>query len=314
MSEHNDISAGSEHASWDDIDYQRARDCMIGVLRGNAWTIRDGKMSNEFDNAFQHAVGILSLTARITGDAQDAVVRDGVIEQIAHRLAECYPENANTNAFCAAIRSMKLEAPSPPQCSAASRDDIRCTLAQLYVLMDTMEALRGDKDVLRISGQRGDAQDVGIAGIKGTLETIENAARILASLTVGEPQTAASEPAAYQMTGDNGEWLDPMPARDGARVRHRYAVGIADGSTKLRALYAAEPQTSGVWQPIETAPKDGTVFLFFAADCGLPGPGECMWSGSRWHAFGGMGGMTCHPTHWQPLPAPPLPRPHGGGK
>lgn len=57
-------SAATEYADWAEEDYQRARDCMIGILRGHAWTIADGNGSKEFDNAFQHAVGILSLTAR----------------------------------------------------------------------------------------------------------------------------------------------------------------------------------------------------------------------------------------------------------
>jgi hypothetical protein len=64
-------SAATEHAAWDDADYQRARDCMIGILRGKAWTISEGSRGvDEFDNAFQHAVGILSLTARIRDAAQ----------------------------------------------------------------------------------------------------------------------------------------------------------------------------------------------------------------------------------------------------
>jgi hypothetical protein len=62
-----------EHGCWSDEDYNRARDCMIGILRGHAWTIRDGRMSDEFDNAFQHAVGLLALTVsrpdRNTGEA-----------------------------------------------------------------------------------------------------------------------------------------------------------------------------------------------------------------------------------------------------
>lgn len=50
--------------SWRDEDYNRARDCMIGLLRGHGWTIVHGRRDQkEFDNAFQHAVGILALTA-----------------------------------------------------------------------------------------------------------------------------------------------------------------------------------------------------------------------------------------------------------
>jgi hypothetical protein len=47
---------------WPEDDYRRARDCMLGILRDDAWTIDIGGEA-WFDNAFQHAVGILSLTA-----------------------------------------------------------------------------------------------------------------------------------------------------------------------------------------------------------------------------------------------------------
>jgi hypothetical protein len=37
--------------------------------------------------------------------------RDVILEQVALMLASSYPDNVSTNAFCAAIRSMK----APPQ-------------------------------------------------------------------------------------------------------------------------------------------------------------------------------------------------------
>lgn len=63
-----------------------------------------------------------------------------------------------------------------------------------------------------------------------------------------------------------------------------------------------------VWQPIETAPRDGAIFLFFNARNGWVNTG--FWSGTRffWHHLGPSGArdpIDPMPTHWMPLPEPP---------
>jgi hypothetical protein len=61
------------------------------------------------------------------------------------------------------------------------------------------------------------------------------------------------------------------------------------------------------WQPIETAPKDGTRFLAPSIDGRTVTIG--LWSdqwGGYWDdlTVGHLNGQW-HPTHWMPLPPPP---------
>lgn len=77
------------------------------------------------------------------------------------------------------------------------------------------------------------------------------------------------------------------------------ALGISDGSMVL------VPRGDG-WQPIETAPKDGTwVMLFYRPSCV---PLVTFWAEysaarSDWAHRKELGNNV--PTHWRPLPWPP---------
>ena len=78
--------------------------------------------------------------------------------------------------------------------------------------------------------------------------------------------------------------------------------------TELLAANAAL-KAENEWQPIETAPKDGTVFLGYKLgqfrECYKVPRDDCdMW------CFGGTSGAddlfpNIKPTHWKPLPKPP---------
>jgi len=67
----------------------------------------------------------------------------------------------------------------------------------------------------------------------------------------------------------------------------------------LRAWELAQPQ----WQPIETAPQDGTKFLLLGMNNEI--------SFCRWHeevgawCYGGLIGPVDHECLWMPLPQPP---------
>ena len=57
------------------------------------------------------------------------------------------------------------------------------------------------------------------------------------------------------------------------------------------------------WQPIETAPKDGTVVLLGRADYY---PKSGYWVEHEFQDWWGWDrDRACPPTHWMPLPEPP---------
>ena len=65
------------------------------------------------------------------------------------------------------------------------------------------------------------------------------------------------------------------------------------------------------WQPIETAPKDGTRIIVCRKSTNkyIPMVGE-----DRWGEFGGAhcwarSNSETEPTHWMPLPQPPETKP-----
>jgi hypothetical protein len=76
------------------------------------------------------------------------------------------------------------------------------------------------------------------------------------------------------------------------------------------------------WQPIETAPRDGTDFIAYNEFTGpyitaaksifpiaAPPDGTIRFPMHYWH--GQKGTWFPEPTHWQPLPSPPItPSPH----
>jgi hypothetical protein len=62
-----------------------------------------------------------------------------------------------------------------------------------------------------------------------------------------------------------------------------------------------------VWNPIETAPKDGTPMLlcWWQDEADVLPVTSGFWSRLSEHWFSETSGHKCNPTHWMPLPAPP---------
>lgn len=65
----------------------------------------------------------------------------------------------------------------------------------------------------------------------------------------------------------------------------------------------------GKWQPIETAPKDGTCILCFTPDylshgfSDASGIDVLWWDAGAWQYNAEP--VAFQPTHWRPLPEPP---------
>ena len=72
----------------------------------------------------------------------------------------------------------------------------------------------------------------------------------------------------------------------------------------LSQLTAREPQG---WQPIETAPKDGTWILAYGIDGSLQRVswGQTRNDGLQWCTVHGWAHFR-YVTHWMPLPSPPI--------
>lgn len=60
-----------------------------------------------------------------------------------------------------------------------------------------------------------------------------------------------------------------------------------------------------MWQPIETAPKDATRVLLVRGDS--PTMHTAFWRDGRWDCGGYF--YFNKPTHWMPLPPPPIASP-----
>ncbi len=101
------------------------------------------------------------------------------------------------------------------------------------------------------------------------------------------------------MSADHGP--DGWPA-----VQMRDISALCAEITRLRAL-SAQPAAVPGWQPIETAPRDGTSIIV-ASDSGNVWC-DVSWrkrprAGARWEHFT-LGALRFNPASWMPLPAAP---------
>lgn len=90
------------------------------------------------------------------------------------------------------------------------------------------------------------------------------------------------------------------------------AVARSDQAVMARALIAlAERVKAREWQPIETAPKDGSEILAYAWARYRSYYGVAQWAEANPAFSNSVAGwfwpFAIRPTHWQPLPEGPKP-------
>lgn len=86
---------------------------------------------------------------------------------------------------------------------------------------------------------------------------------------------------------------------------------IAD---RIRTLARPDSPTADAWQPIETAPKDGTEVLLYGRCGGYARGRHVGWMGNDGYWLTRDPTLTCDADAWQPLPAPPQPDREGDGR
>lgn len=98
--------------------------------------------------------------------------------------------------------------------------------------------------------------------------------------------------------------LGSMPPAD----RERYVTRISQALFEAHKAGRAEMKEEANWQPIETAPKDGTRIDVWRRGERLT---DVFWSDEEeWWSYMGDTypiplAASPAPTHWRPLPAPP---------
>lgn len=104
------------------------------------------------------------------------------------------------------------------------------------------------------------------------------------------------------------EWADGQGI-----VLHRHGAGKYGYERTVTATaweaWQAALRAAPEWQPIETAPKDGTSVWAFNGEqapmCYIAGEGYALWIWAD-QVLSDVDPSPEQPTHWMPLPSPPL--------
>ena len=109
----------------------------------------------------------------------------------------------------------------------------------------------------------------------------------------------------------DGQWFNERPRGAGPYWWRKHLADVTAALASLPDDVSEDP-----WQPIETAPKDGTEILLYGPGVLLSDGRTSMYARAQhvgWaHEVDGHlewatrdPSVTCRPTHWRPLPSPP---------
>lgn len=102
--------------------------------------------------------------------------------------------------------------------------------------------------------------------------------------------------------------MAPLDARTPLTLNAKQVVLFhprnASGDYRSKIELASSKPAEGTWQPIATAPRDGTQLWGWDEE---RGSNPMIWIGAEWVIT--YDDATIRPTHWMPLPAPPATEP-----
>jgi len=197
------------------------------------------------------------------------------------------------------IGRLKLIASGERDCDLSDNDEI----ALRWLIAE-------HEKIVSVSVVEGEA-----SGIAGQERVAQGSSSQTTDLPRREPETPPQvEEAKARLIAHLDPWI-VLDARSGELADGPHALDLIDALIKSAQREPETPSTG--WQPIETAPKDGTHVIYFTDAFGqrLMGcasyrhfeDGSAGWIGSSFlDCNGGESWSTCtQPTHWMPLPALP---------
>ena len=109
---------------------------------------------------------------------------------------------------------------------------------------------------------------------------------------------------AVEMTGEPECWYDHHGYCQAHNLEPKGECWVELSSAALSADLAP---VEAAWQPIETAPRDGTRFLAFERGNADYQIYECWWGEDfgNWEGWRDAWDSEPEPSHWMPLPPPP---------